>query len=167
MTWSITSEDSRLWLGLVIGMALPYALRAFGGEIGKRIGNLAVRCCYHNRQQWESTQPGEDGYMRLTEEAEEKWEKYDPMKVDMECIDQITFQQAREYLALSPCEGIFVAALRLVFWHWMQPIMYTWILYSYYDLIDDLQLLLALIVLGREVTYMLFTIFDRWYRRNP
>eukprot|EP00746_Dinoflagellata_sp_MGD_P138555 gnl/MRDRNA2_/MRDRNA2_72186_c0_seq2.p1 gnl/MRDRNA2_/MRDRNA2_72186_c0~~gnl/MRDRNA2_/MRDRNA2_72186_c0_seq2.p1 ORF type:complete len:280 (+),score=21.80 gnl/MRDRNA2_/MRDRNA2_72186_c0_seq2:85-924(+) len=52
----------------------------------------------------------------------------------------------------------FVALVRLLFWHWMQPLAYAVVFYAYSDVLSGLQLLLGLAVLGREALYVLFTL---------
>ena len=61
--------------------------------------------------------------------------------------------------------AITVALLRLVFWHWLQPVMYLWILYSYSKDITRLQLYFGLGVAVREVIYPILTFIALY--RNP
>eukprot|EP00494_Astrolonche_serrata_P013913 UN14039 len=47
---------------------------------------------------------------------------------------------------------------RLFFWHLMQPFMYGWVLYSYWDSLDIFQQIFGSIVGGREGLYVIFII---------
>ena len=66
-------------------------------------------------------------------------------------------EMARE-LGWSPRVAVVMAGIRLVFWHWMQPVMYTLALFTYADDIDELQWRLGLVVLAREALYVVFTV---------
>lgn len=48
-----------------------------------------------------------------------------------------------------------VSAARLVFWHWMQPAVYTFAFWAYSDIMDYWQIWFAVGVLIREGTYIL------------
>ena len=54
--------------------------------------------------------------------------------------------------------AVFISAMRLVLWHWMQPAGYAWTLYIFYEHIDAVQQKLALIVLAREALYIALTL---------
>ena len=58
--------------------------------------------------------------------------------------------------------GRAVGALRLVFWHWLQPGMYALSLYAYWDEIDATQRVLGLVVGAREALYPLLTLWALW-----
>jgi hypothetical protein len=66
--------------------------------------------------------------------------------------------KARRELGYSACMGSLVGASRLFFWHLMQPAMYAWVLYSYSEQIDGLQLKLGYAVLGREASYVVLVL---------
>jgi hypothetical protein len=63
--------------------------------------------------------------------------------------------KARKELGYSACMALLVGASRLFFWHLMQPAVYAWVLYSYSEQIDALQLKLGCAVLARETIYVL------------
>lgn len=142
---------------MVIGMGVPYLLRLCGSKIME----WAKRCCLHNISDFVKVQGVNDaGYLEVDEATKEKASKYDPNKMH---IDRVTrdmpWLEAREALAFGPCEAVFVAGLRLVLWHWMQPLVYGWVLYSYSDMIKEAQLALAIVVAVREGLYFLLALY--------
>ena len=79
--------------------------------------------------------------------------------------DQLSWDEALKALDYKPCMGRAVGALRLVFWHWMQPVMYAVTFYAYWDTIDSTQKTLGLVVGAREALYLLCTLVALW--RKP
>jgi hypothetical protein len=79
--------------------------------------------------------------------------------------DQLSWDEAVKALGYEPCMGRAVGALRLVFWHWMQPAMYAVTIYAYWDTIDSTQKKLGLVVAAREALYLLCTLVALW--RKP
>ena len=73
-----------------------------------------------------------------------------------------SWDEALAALSWSPCMGRGVGALRLVFWHWLQPIMYVWSLCAYWDVINSTQQKLGLVVGAREAVYLLLTLVALW-----
>ena len=70
----------------------------------------------------------------------------------------MSWDEALAALGWSPRMGRAVGALRLVFWHWLQPGMYALSLYAYWDEIDATQQKLGLVVGAREALYPLLTL---------
>eukprot|EP01046_Picozoa_sp_COSAG06_P040844 COSAG06_NODE_4985_length_3806_cov_2.019153_4_plen_731_part_01 len=73
---------------------------------------------------------------------------------------QCSWAQARDARRLSDQTARWLAALKLIFWHWSQPVAYLWLLYVYRCLVVQLGLTqqkLAAIVAAREVIYLLST----------
>lgn len=70
----------------------------------------------------------------------------------------LTWRRARESMEINNQAAITIALIRLMFWHWLQPFLYGIILYGYWDLLDETQRVLGLIVLGREALYFLMTL---------
>jgi hypothetical protein len=67
-------------------------------------------------------------------------------------------------LGFHPNTARAIAVLRLFFWHLMQPVLYIWILYSYYDQLDWSQQLLGACVGVREALYVLLLLWGVCYR---
>lgn len=76
-----------------------------------------------------------------------------------------SWEKARRALGWSHRAAVTVAAIRLLAWHWLQPAFYWATLYTYRDEIDSDQLILGLIVAGREAVYWVLTIVAAF--RNP
>eukprot|EP01083_Nonionella_stella_P031985 87543_1 len=70
----------------------------------------------------------------------------------------INWTKAKERLGVNTCAAVTISIIRLLFWHWMQPILYVYVLYAYWDLLVETQQVLGLIVGVREVIYFLLTI---------
>merc|ERR1712079_834192 len=58
-------------------------------------------------------------------------------------------------LKLNSCVSSSVAAVRYIFWHLLQPVLYAFVLYAYWDLLDPGQQILGLCVAMREFVYVL------------
>ena len=71
---------------------------------------------------------------------------------------KMSWDAALAALGWSQNMGCAVGALRLVFWHWLQPGMYALSLYAYWDEIDATQQKLGLVVAAREALYPLLTL---------
>ena len=76
----------------------------------------------------------------------------------------MSWDAALAALGWSPRMGRAVGALRLVFWHWLQPGMYALSLYAYWDQIDATQQKLGLVVGAREALYPLLTLVALWLK---
>ena len=76
----------------------------------------------------------------------------------------MSWDAALAALGWSQSMGRAVGALRLVFWHWLQPGMYALSLYAYWDEIDATQQKLGLVVAAREALYPLLTLVALWAR---
>jgi hypothetical protein len=73
-------------------------------------------------------------------------------------MNQATWDEARVALGITVKQAVWVSRMKLVFWHWSQPVAY-WIVCGYYFcLLDEDQRSLAIIVAVREIFYWLCTI---------
>ncbi len=70
----------------------------------------------------------------------------------------LSWDEAAARLKLNACAAKSVGALRLVFFHWSQPVGYGVALWSYKDQLTPLQLYLGYVVAGREAVYLLLTL---------
>ena len=78
-------------------------------------------------------------------------------KLTIVCIleKRLNWTQAKEDLGINTCAALFISSIRLIFWHWMQPFLYAFVLFAYWDLLDKGQQILGLIVAVREGIYFL------------
>ena len=67
---------------------------------------------------------------------------------------RISFERARHKSGLGPFAAVISAAVRLLLWHYMQPLMYAVAFFVYFDRIDTLQQRLGYAVLAREIYYL-------------
>lgn len=67
----------------------------------------------------------------------------------------LSWGKAVQKSGLNGLGAVVVAMLRLLGWHLMQPTLYWWALWSYWDIIDHLQLIFGVIVGVREGIYAL------------
>jgi hypothetical protein len=58
----------------------------------------------------------------------------------------------------------YVAVLRLLLWHWLQPISYCWAFYSYSDDLSKLQISFGIVIAVREGLYFLLALYLFVYR---
>ena len=58
----------------------------------------------------------------------------------------------------SPLRAVAVATGKVIFWHWLQPLLYFAVLYCVRDDIDGLQLTLGVAVGAREALYLISSI---------
>ena len=70
----------------------------------------------------------------------------------------MTWTEAAKRLQLNYCAAMTVSILRLIFFHWSQPIGYGVALYIYYSQLPQVQLILGCVVLFREFLYLILTI---------
>merc|ERR1711934_967893 len=64
-----------------------------------------------------------------------------------------TWSDAVSKAGLTKCGAVLAATLRLLLWHLMQPALYWWALWSYWEEIDHLQLIAGQVVGAREAIY--------------
>ena len=133
-------EGARVALFLTIGAVSPFILRSVGDWV---IGYIIKICCDMTKTELTLQMIGK-GESNMT--VMEIWHA------------KPSWSEAREDLSINFCAALTVSMLRLIFWHWMQPMLYAWVLYAYWDLLDDGQQILASIVAGREALYFLFTL---------
>ena len=73
-------------------------------------------------------------------------------------ITEMNWDEARLMHGYNFLTAFIVSAIRLFFWHILQPVMYIFLLYAYSDILDIVQLVLGLIVGVRELVYLTMTI---------
>ena len=133
---------------LIIGAALAYVGRAIGAKVLSCITNYCCNsCCELDTS---------DDFLQLLIQGSKNGES----GVTTSAIEgfSLTFDQAAKRLRMNRCMSLTVGALRLVFFHWSQPVAYCVALWWYYSKLPQLQLYLGLIVGVREVLYMILTI---------
>jgi len=59
---------------------------------------------------------------------------------------------------------IIVALIRLLIWHWLQPVGYIWLLSLYWPTLHGMQLVFGVLVGVRESLYLLSTLVCLWYK---
>ena len=144
---NITHQEVRDGLFLTIGVVAPFILRSIGDLT---IGFILDRCCKLNKKELAAHLVG-TGDSRVT--IWRIW-KY-----------QYSWSSARDELGLNTCGAILISTIRLLFWHWLQPMLYGLVLFAYWNLLVEAQQTLGLIVGIREALYWLMTIMALC--RNP
>lgn len=67
--------------------------------------------------------------------------------------ENMSWEYIRLCMGWTPQMAITVGAMRLLLWHWLQPVMYFWVLYTFSSDISKLQLGFGLAVAARESIY--------------
>ena len=49
---------------------------------------------------------------------------------------KITWTIAREEAGINKCAALCLGLIKLIFWHIMQPLLYIFVLYAFWDLLD-------------------------------
>ena len=133
------------------GIILPYLLRS----IGEFVLNSLI---YYNCCQWicgmTSSEFGEvltvgTGDIDVNEASN---------------VRDSSWDKARKRLKINKYAAIFIGIIKLMCWHWWQPIFYILVLYYYWDSIDKGQQILGIIVGCREGIYFLLTIIGLFVR---
>lgn len=140
---------------LVAGAALAYVGRAIGGKLLNCATNYCcTSCCELDTG---------DEFLQLLVQGSANGDS----GVDVGAIEghSLTFDEAAARLKMNRCMARTTSALRLVFFHWSQPIAYCVALWWYYASLPKLQLYLGLIVGVREILYLLLTFACLF--RNP
>ena len=70
----------------------------------------------------------------------------------------ISWTNASRRLHHNYCAALSISLLRLVFFHWTQPIGYTIALYMYWRQLTQVQFILGCVVLLRELIYIVLTL---------
>jgi hypothetical protein len=156
----MSPTSSREYYLLFLGVAIPYLGRSLETLLGRKLFGW-----FCDRAYGEGQNPLDD--VLLAGEATSALSSAKEVSIDaiMGGHSGPRWESAVAMLGWSQRKAWTVALIRLVFWHWMQPAMYAWTLYSYSDLIDYTQLVLGVVVLGREGLYVLFTCIALY--RNP
>lgn len=72
---------------------------------------------------------------------------------------EVTWDQATKKLGIKSNEfAILIASVRLLFWHWLQPFLYFYVLFICWESLMDIQRILGLVVCSRELLYWMMTI---------
>ena len=146
---ALSHEEARGAIYLAMGAALPFILRTIGDWI---INKMPKQCC--------DAKDLDDFKQKLTATSgETDITIYRVINGDRDWNDAVTD------LKMNACGAVTIATARLLFWHWLQPILYAFVLYAYWDLIDEVQRILGLIVGGREALYWILTVIAVF--RNP
>eukprot|EP01084_Bolivina_argentea_P079457 144129_1 len=77
-----------------------------------------------------------------------------------------SWENARHIAGLNICAAFTLSFIRLVFWHWMQPLLYWFILYAYWNILDPTQQVLGVVVAVREALYLFLTILGLCLNRT-
>ena len=151
-------EASREHYYMFAAVAMPFLLRFVESVVKRKF----YQCCCDRL--WGKDQNPLDELM-LPGEATKARVEATGVSMDAILERKVSWDDAREALGWTPCKAKTVALLRLVFWHWMQPALYAWTLISFSDQIDRVQLILGLVVMGREALYPVLTLIALY--RNP
>jgi hypothetical protein len=174
----VTNKDYYL---LLIGVSIPFAGRFFSKVIFKEVlkaifGGIPCTECIKpssglNKYLLETKDvvTGEAVQKKLlivaadsdeVRAAKERINANDSFPEDQHnMFSTMSWLEVRIALGWSQQMAVSVAMLRLFFWHWLQPIMYFWTLYTFSSQISELQLDLALCVAARELLYIAITLW--------
>eukprot|EP01084_Bolivina_argentea_P146692 256788_1 len=132
--------EARDVLFLVIGAVSPFILRSGGDFI---LSFIIRRCCKMTKKELGKAMIG-TGSSRVT--------------IDRVFSNYFTWKEAYLDQGLNYCAALTVSSARLLFWHWVQPFLYGFVLYAYWNLLDHIQQILGLIVAGRECIYFILSL---------
>eukprot|EP01084_Bolivina_argentea_P061241 111925_1 len=135
----VSHDEARTGLILAIGAVTPFILRSFGDWI---VSLILRKCCGMTKKEMKVQIIGK-GDSKITIQNI-WWKKY-------------RWSEAREQLGLNTCAALFISLIRLILWHCMQPFLYCFVMYAYWDLLDRVQQILAVIVASRECIYFCLT----------
>eukprot|EP00494_Astrolonche_serrata_P001506 UN01512 len=142
----ITQDESRY---LLIGVFVPYVGRAVFDFLLTKVKNY---CC--------------SSFARGLYEINDGGGEHGSI-VTLNTLDgnTVSFSETMKRNGLSYYDACIQLFFRLFFWHLMQPCMYGWVLYSYWDSLDIYQQIFGSIVGGREGLYVIFIMICMFY--NP
>ena len=138
----MSHEKVRIEIGLAVVALSPFILRAVGHTL---FDCLLQKYCKMNTKELKEHLKGTENTSLSIKNI---WNKE----------DKISWSEARDAMGINNCAAIFIASIRLLFWHWLQVASYAIFLYGYWDLLYNAQQILGLIVLVREAIYFIFTI---------
>lgn len=189
----MSTDDSKRWYLLFIGIMIPYLGRSFEGFVTNYFWGLVAKFFDDRNIMTEAIIPtksrvrddqGKAVWIELedddTQDIIDLKNKANvefsggeiPSDSHIACLKDVANPEiTTRWIEVRVCMGwsnrvaLAVALFRLVFWHWLQPVMYLWALYSYCNVIDRLQLYFGLGVAVREIMYAIIT-FAALYR-NP
>ena len=141
MSSFLSHQQARNSIVLTIGVISPFILRTIGDWT---VSFVLEKCCKLDKMELSGHLIGM-GDSEVT--IEKVWD------------GKITWKEARENLGLrNNRAAILIASIRLLFWHWLQPFLYFYVLFAYWDLLVHIQRVFGLIVCGREGLYWIMTI---------
>jgi hypothetical protein len=74
-----------------------------------------------------------------------------------------SWAEARLALGLTEWQSWSIGLIKLVFWHWSQPVVYAWVFFNYYcKLTSDGQKFTGAVVAAREMVYIVSTLVALW-----
>lgn len=142
--------DMRNAVVLTIGVLVPYVLRLTQPLMTRR-GGCLCQCRASIRRGEADALTAPAGAVQRSGGApgptmEQVWDR------------AMTWGDAVRKMGMRRECAIALAVVRLLCWHWLQPLMYAITLYAYGDQIDHTQLVLGSIVAAREVLYALLVL---------
>eukprot|EP01084_Bolivina_argentea_P061242 111926_1 len=135
----VSHKEARTGLILTILAVTPFILRSFGDWI---VSFILRKCCNMTKQEMKVQIIGKGDSLITIDNIFER---------------RFRWSEAREQLGLNTCAALFISLIRLIFWHCMQPCLYCFVMYAYWDLLDRGQQILAVIVAVRECIYFCLT----------
>lgn len=129
---------------VIWSVCLPFLLRFLEGIVRKHVLKLCYDKCCNGINPFRAALPI---YNR-----EGDFYNHGP---NLDKIHELKWDECRLMYGYNFLTGFIVSAMRLIFWHMLQPIMYAFLLYAYSDVINDIQLKLGLIVAIRECIYFI------------
>eukprot|EP01084_Bolivina_argentea_P317305 550135_1 len=141
----VSHQEARTAFLLGVGATIPFVLRFIGDFVINKTKEFTLQKCCNKTE----------------DEMKEQFIGTGKGDLSIDCIMQksTSWTDAKKIQHLNFCAAFTISLTRLVFWHWMQPLLYWFVLYAYWDLLDKGQQILGLIVGGRECIYFILTIF--------
>lgn len=167
-----TSASGKIWLYAAVGIAIPYILRTIQGRLmtwfGLKICDGFDPCteCYNptkNKDKEKLLESSDD-----SEEVSAAKKRISEFVRDTGAdassfpsvfnVATISWTEARIAMGYTPKVAIAVSILRVFFWHWLQPLIYGLVLFSFYPQLNLTQFILGLCVAFREAMYFLLVL---------
>jgi hypothetical protein len=147
-------ETARTELYLLLLVMIPFVGRAFESLVTNALKSTILDKCFGGNPCARCLRSGKTGGYADGLNA------YDIASGNC----RMSWGDSVEALDFKPSMGLAVGALRLILWHWMQPVLYWVVLYAYWDKLDGLQHGLGLLVGVRELLYAFCTLCALWWQ---
>ena len=157
---ALTHQEARAAIGISIAVVAPFALRTIGDSL---LSCFLKKCIKVNSVSdltnvlISPTTPSSES---CDENKKEEEQQNSEPRVSINGVwdGHYNWEKAIKELGIHKNTAVFIACIRLLFWHWLQPFLYAFVFFAYYDLLDVVQRILGFIVAGREGLYWMLTV---------